>query len=163
MSARTRVVFRWSGVTMALAVFLVLTAVSLAPAFAAGGSLIRISSDPYTNPTSQHKTQVEPDTFAFGSTIVSAFQSGRFFNGGASNIGFATSLDGGMTWTHGFLPSSTVFAKPKGVYDSASDARVAYDVKHNILMSSLVRIYSRYGFALAEDRDVIRSTYNELT
>ncbi|SRR5579871_190627 len=163
MSARTRVVFRWSGVTMALAVFLVLTAVSLAPAFAAGGSLIRISSDPYTNPTSQHKTQVEPDTFAFGSTIVSAFQSGRFFNGGASNIGFATSLDGGMTWTHGFLPSSTVFAKPKGVYDRASDASVAYDAKHNVWMISWLGIHAPSGFASSVDVDVSRSTDGGLT
>src|SRR2546430_17089442 len=51
-------------------------------------TLLQLSSDPYTNPTSQHKTEVEPDTFAAGSTIVSAFQVGRFFNGGASNIGF---------------------------------------------------------------------------
>ena len=66
-----------------------------------------ISSDPYTNTTSQHQTEVEPDTFAFGSTVVSAFQVGRFFDGGASNIGWATSLDGGVTWTSGFLPSLT--------------------------------------------------------
>src|SRR5690349_13117294 len=94
---------------------------------AAGGQLIQISSDPYTNPTSNHKTQVEPDTFAFGNTIVSTFQSGRFFDGGASNIGWATSTNGGQTWTHGFLPSSTVFASPAGVYPRASDPSVAYD------------------------------------
>ncbi len=34
--------------------------------------IVHISSDPYTNTTSQHKTEVEPDTFSFGSTIVSA-------------------------------------------------------------------------------------------
>ncbi len=35
--------------------------------------IVQISAnDPYTNTTSQHQTQVEPDTFAFGSTIVSA-------------------------------------------------------------------------------------------
>src|SRR5437773_6822036 len=48
-----------------------------------------VSSDIYTNTSSYHKTQVEPDTFSFGSTIVSAFQSGRFIDGGASNIGWA--------------------------------------------------------------------------
>src|SRR5205085_5231968 len=83
--------------------------------------LVQISSDPYTNTTSNHKTQVEPDTFAFGNTIVAAFQSGRFFDGGASNIGFATSTNAGETWTHGFLPSSTVFATPAGPYARASD------------------------------------------
>src|SRR5579864_7320547 len=62
---------------------------------------MRISTDPFTNPTSQHATQVEPDTFAFGNTIVAAFQSGRFFQGGASDIIFATSTNGGATWTTG--------------------------------------------------------------
>src|SRR5438067_3572352 len=67
-------------------------------------TLLQISSDPYTNTTSQHKTEVEPGTFASGKTIVSAFQVGRFFGGGASNIGFATSTNGGKSWTPGFLP-----------------------------------------------------------
>lgn len=87
----------------------------------AASSLVQISSDPYTNPTSNHKTQVEPSTFAFGKTIVSAFQSGRFFDGGTSNISFATSTDGGQNWTHGSLPSSTVYATPPGPYVRASD------------------------------------------
>ena len=107
-----------------------------AKAYAAGGTLTKISSDPYTNPTSNHKTEVEPDTFAFGNTVVSAFQVGRFFDGGASNIGFATSTNGGETWTHGFLPSSTVFATPAGVYDRASDPSVAYDAKHKVWIIS---------------------------
>lgn len=114
---------------------LVLVLVTIVPALAQE-SLTQISSDPYTNPTSQHKTQVEPDTFAFGSTIVAAFQSGRFFNGGGSNIGFATSTDRGLTWTQGFLPGSTVFATPAGKYDRASDASVAFDSKHNVWLIS---------------------------
>jgi hypothetical protein len=60
-------------------------------------SLVRLSTDPYANDTSQHATKVEPDTFAFGSTIVSAFQIGRRSSGGGSDIGFATSTDGGAT------------------------------------------------------------------
>src|SRR5437763_1231296 len=84
-------------------------------------NLIQLSSDPYTNSTSQHKTEVEPDTFAFGSTIVSAFQVGRFFNGGASNIGFATSTNGGSSFTSGFLPSGTGFATLPGIYPRAND------------------------------------------
>jgi hypothetical protein len=68
--------------------------------------LTRVSFDTFTNPTSQHRTEVEPDTFAFGQTIVGAFQVGRFFDGGGSAIGFATSTNGGATWTSGFLPAS---------------------------------------------------------
>src|SRR5260221_13552804 len=79
-------------------------------------SLLQISSDPFTNTTSNHKTEVEPSTFAFGNTIVSAFQQGRFFDGGGSDIGFATSTDGGQTWKNGFLPTPTrksITSKPK--------------------------------------------------
>jgi hypothetical protein len=81
----------------ALILSLVATMVTRATSHAAGVSLVKISSDPYKNPDSNHKTQVEPDTLAFGNTIVSVFQSGRFFDGGASNIGFAPSPNGGQT------------------------------------------------------------------
>src|SRR3954462_9846789 len=66
-----------------------------------------ISHEPFTNTQSQHATEVEPDTFSNGNTIVSAFQVGRFFNGGGTDIGFSRSTDGGATWTQGFLPGLT--------------------------------------------------------
>src|ERR671937_254225 len=90
--------------------------------------LTRVSRDTLTNPTSQHQTEVEPDTFAFGSTIVSAFQVGRFFDGGGSAIGFATSTNGGATWTNGFLPGITRFFG-SGPYDRASDPAVTFDAQ----------------------------------
>jgi hypothetical protein len=108
-------------------------------------TLLRLSTDPYTNTTSQHATEVEPDTLSSGSTIVSAFQVGRFFNGGASNIGFATSTDGGSSFTSGFLPSSTVFATPPGIYPRASDASVAFDAKHGAWIISWLGIKSPSG------------------
>src|SRR5262249_8061254 len=113
--------------------------VALAPVVAAlAATLLQISSDPFTNTTSQHQTQVEPDTFSFGSTIVSAFQSGRFTDGGSSDIGWATSTDGGTTWTNGFLPGTTTFSTPPGPYARVSDPSVAYDAKHNVwLIASL--------------------------
>lgn len=70
-------------------------------------SLTRVSADIYTDTQAQHRTEVEPDVFAFGATIVSAFQVGRVLGGGASNIGWATSRDGGATWSHGYLPGIT--------------------------------------------------------
>jgi hypothetical protein len=104
---------------------------------------VRVSTDPFINTTSQHRTQVEPDTFSFGSTIVSTFQSGRFFDGGASDIGWATSKDGGSHWTHGFLPGLTKY-QGAGPYDRASDPSVAYDRRHKIwLISSLALFESR--------------------
>jgi hypothetical protein len=101
-------------------------------AASANVNLTKISSDPFTNMTSFHATQVEPDTFAFGSTIVSTFQSGRFRDGGASDIGFATSINGGTTWTHGFLPGTTVFSSPAGPHARATDPAVAFDAKHGV-------------------------------
>jgi hypothetical protein len=95
-------------------------------------ALTQISSDPYTNSTSQHHTQVEPDTFSFGNTIVSAFQEGRFTDGGSSNVGWATSTDGGTTWTHGDLPGTTVFASPPGTFARDTDPSVAFDARHNV-------------------------------
>jgi hypothetical protein len=101
------------------------------------GCVLQVSSDPFTNATSQHRTQVEPDSFSFGSTIVAAFQSGRFFDGGASDIGWATSTDGGGHWSKGFLAGVTVF-RGHGLYGRASDASVAYDARHHVwLVTSL--------------------------
>jgi hypothetical protein len=70
--------------------------------------------------------------FAFGSTIVTAFQVGRRFNGGASDIGFATSTDGGTSWTQGLLPGIT--QHEGGPYVAASDAVVAFDQAHSVWM-----------------------------
>src|SRR5258708_18937938 len=127
----------------------------------AAGSLIQISSDPFTNATSNHKTEVEPDTFAFGNTIVSAFQQGRFFNGGGSDIGFATSTNGGVTWVHGSLPGVTVNSTPAGPYLRASDASVAFDAKHNVWLISYLGIKNPSTGPV--DVDVSRSTDGGLT
>jgi hypothetical protein len=123
--------------TVSLVFSLSLSAVS----FASGEPLTQISSDLFTNATSNHKTEVEPDTFAFGNTIVSTFQVGRFFDGGASDIGFATSTNAGASWTNGFLPSATVNSTPPNPkYARASDASVAFDARHGVWMISWLGI-----------------------
>lgn len=137
--------YRWR-ISIPIALTLLTLIVSLVFALASRGvtraagsePLVQISHDPFTNSTSQHHTEVEPDTFAFGNTVVVAMQQGRFYNGGASDIGFATSTNGGKTFIHGSLPGITVFSTPPGPYDRASDASVAFDAKHNVwLISSL--------------------------
>src|SRR5690242_1320324 len=90
---------------------------------AAAIPLRQLSSDPFTNSASQHRTEVEPDTFSFGSTIVSAFQVGRFFDGGSNAIGFATSNDNGATWQSGLLPGITT-SVGGGRFSRASDPSV---------------------------------------
>jgi hypothetical protein len=79
-------------------------------------------------------------TFAFGSTIVSAFQVGRFFNGGASNIGFATSTNGGKSFIDGFLPGTTPFSTPTGIYERTSDPTVAFDARDGVWLISYLGI-----------------------
>jgi hypothetical protein len=102
--------------------------------------LTRVSNDPYSNAASQHRTEVEPDTFGFGSTIISAFQVGRIFGGGAANIGWARSADGGVTWTNGFLPGTTTVVG--GSFSAISDPAVAYDRRHNVWLISSLGILS---------------------
>jgi hypothetical protein len=102
--------------------------------------LTRVSSDPFTNPTSQHATEVEPDTFAFGSTVVGTFQVGRFFSGGATDIGFVRSGDGGATWgPPGFLPGMTFSSGADGSpFERVSDPSVAYDAAHGVWLISSI-------------------------
>jgi hypothetical protein len=123
--------------TAALIVALALLVVGTTVASAAP-KLVKVSSDPFTNGASQHRTEVEPDTFAFGHTIVSAFQTGRVFGGGSADIGWATSQDGGATWKFGFLPGITKAQKPGNKYDAVSDPAVVFDAKHGVwLVASL--------------------------
>ena len=81
----------------------------------------RASRDPYRNTGSQHETEVEPDSFAFGKTVVAVFQVGRIFDGGARNIGFAVSHDSGRSWKRGFF---------KGLTPRGTDPSIAYDRRH---------------------------------
>lgn len=110
----------------------------------AATTLTQVSSDPYTNSSSQHATEVEPDTFSWGSTIVEAAQVGRFYDGGASGAGWATSTDNGTTWTHGFLPGLTKY-EGNGPWDRTSDEVVAYDAAHNTWMISSLAISETGG------------------
>ena len=96
-----------------------------------------IARDPYRAPA-QHSTIAEPDSLSWGNTVVVAFQSGRFRNGGAVNTGWATSMDGGRTWRSGTLPALTVSSRPAGRWERASDPVVAYDAAHGTwLVASL--------------------------
>ena len=119
-------------------VFFVLLNVTSANAAGGGPPKIRqVSADPFTNASSQHQTEVEAQTLASGTTAVAVFQAGRFFaNGGASDIGFATSHDSGGTWTSGFLPGLTIYSTPPGVFVRATDAAVAFDAAHNTWLVS---------------------------
>jgi hypothetical protein len=99
---------------------------------------LQLSSDPYTRSGGQHATELEPGAFAYGDTIVTAFQAGRYTDGGSSNNGWATSQDDGRTWHSGFLSGTTQVAG--GPYTRLSDPVVAYDAAHNTWMISSLAI-----------------------
>ena len=119
-------------------VFVLVVLVTLNGAARAQVKLEKLSTDTFTNSAMQHATEVEPDTYSFGSMLVSAFQVGRrYANGGSSDIGFATSTDGGSSWKNGFLPGLTTFYKG-GKFNAVSDPSVVYDSHHGVwLISSL--------------------------
>jgi hypothetical protein len=143
----------------ALAVASTATA-ALVLSLAAGATIpvLKIGTDPFTNSTSQHKTVVEPDSFFFGSTGVAAAQAGRFFDGGASGIVFARSVDNGASYSTGTLPGITVFQG--GTFARVTDPSVAHDRAHGVWMvSSLGLDASVTGTAVI----VSRSTNGGLT
>jgi len=128
-----------SSIRIALLAAAVTAAFAVAAPAQAQTSITQISSDPFAPdslPTAAHATEVEPDTFVFGSTVVAVFQTGRVFNGGSSDIGWATSLDGGGSWTHGFLPATTTASTPTGPFFSVSDPSIAFDARHGVWLTS---------------------------
>lgn len=116
-------------------------------------SLTQLSTDTFTDVPSQHDTEVEPGTFSYGSTIVSAFQVARIYGGGGADIGWATSTDGGVTWTNGYLPGITIYAG--GTNSAASDAAVAYDALHGVWLISTLPIGNNTSVAVSRSTDGI--------
>jgi hypothetical protein len=154
---------RWWGPAL-LAALLAAAFAAAAPAQALQPGVVQISADPYTPanaPSGEHATEVEPDTFAWGSTMVSAFQVGRVFNGGATDIGWAISTNGGVSSTHGFLPGTSREAMQPGPFFSVSDPSVAYDARHGVWIISWLGAHFSGGGVV--DVMVSRSTDGGLT
>ncbi|HUM06181.1 MAG TPA: sialidase family protein [Terriglobales bacterium] len=138
-----------------LYLLLLLVGFALQPAPASAQvSLVQLSEDTFTNTSSQHMTEVEPGAFTWGSTIVTAFQVARIFGGGGADVGFATSTDGGVHWTNGYLPGITIF-QGAGTYQAASDAAVAYDALHGVWLISTLPIGSATAVAVSRSTDGI--------
>src|SRR5690348_3724783 len=67
-------------------------------------SLKQVHKDPFADGIGYHESVLEPSIAANGKTIVATFQVGRIYDGGASDIGWSTSTNGGQSWKHGELP-----------------------------------------------------------
>jgi hypothetical protein len=101
----------------------------------------QLSRDTLGQRPAQPGTEVEPDSEARGRVVVSAYQIGRFFDGGALAIGFSTSRDSGRTWRSGLLPRLTRSSRPAGAATFAADPSVAYDAAHKLwLIASLAAL-----------------------
>ena len=137
-----------------------LLAICLALILPARAQVVKISVDNLTNTDSVHQAEVEPDTFAWGNTIVSAFHVARrpgSVGWGSGDVGFATSTDGGVTWHHGNLPGLTVNYKG-GAYGAAADPSVAYDAKHGQWLISTLPLAGLQCCSAIGDVAVSRST-----
>ena len=138
----------------------VLAVVTMLPGTATASTPVQvISTDPLTNTPSQHQTEVEPDTFANGSTIVSTFQVGRIYSGGSGAIGWARSTDAGANWTHGILPGLTKAAPVPGPFDRASDPVVAFDARHGVWLASSLAMTGSSGAGVAVNRSSDGTTW----
>jgi hypothetical protein len=126
--------------------------------FAHPSPVAKISLDPFTNPSSQHATEVEPSIFASGTTIVAVSQEGRFTDGGASDITFATSLDRGNTWKYGSLPGITKIQNGKNRFDRVSDPSVTYDAVHGLWLTASLPLVGTTG-----QMPLVSSSANGLT
>src|SRR2546421_8464680 len=161
---RTRVPQASFGVAGVILATLFVLAFSSLSAYAA---TTHISTDPFTqatcaaSATTNHHTEVEPDTFSNGSTIVSTFQVGRVFDGGACAIGFATSTNNGASWTNGLLPGITKWTGG-GSNDRATDPSVAYDARHNVWLISSLTLLEAGGVPGKSGRTT-RLTYGGLS
>jgi hypothetical protein len=88
----------------------------------------------------QPDTQIEPSIAVNpvnSLNAVAGFQEGRRSNGGDMTNGFATTLDGGKTWTFGEIPGLTRLVGG-GNFDRASDAVVAFGPDGTVFYNSLV-------------------------
>jgi hypothetical protein len=125
----------------------VITANALTPnAFRRPRLVKQISADPFGGAGgSEADTQVEPHIAVHPidpSNVVAVFQQGRFDAGGSVDPGYATSRDGGRTWTAGNLPGLTVAVG--GPFERASDPVVAFGRDGAVYAQTL-------GFDLASD------------
>ena len=86
----------------------------------------------------QQGTQVEPDLAMDpnnDANLVAVSQQGRFKTGGSVDPGFATSHDGGATWTSGNLPGLTKAVG--GSFDRGSDVTAIFGPNHDAYTSAI--------------------------
>ena len=121
--------------------------------------LTRVLVDPFADATGYHESAEEPSIIAAKnparagakskqSTILVTEQVGRVYDGGASDIGYEVSLNGGKTWKHGELPLTVQGGQATtcgGTLNRASDTVNAYDKKHDVWLVSTLGLTGNAG------------------
>ncbi|MGZ4256601.1 MAG: sialidase family protein [Gaiellaceae bacterium] len=139
-----------SALALGVAVMLV-TAIT-----ASGGSsgipgLKKVHVDPFADAVGYHESDEEPSIYAAknparagahlakSSTIVATQQTGRVYDGGASDIGYEVSVNGGSTWKSGELPLTIQGGQANtcgGPLSRASDTVTVYDARYDVWLVS---------------------------
>ncbi|MGI8967545.1 MAG: sialidase family protein [Chloroflexota bacterium] len=143
---------RRTGLSIAIALTLVLSGVAFATANADGGPMVRVSgpslfagctsvsrqSSPfYSNAEVEPRVAVNPATIRSGRVnLVGVWQQDRYADGGARGIVAASSFDGGLTWHQTPLPFSRCV--PGGLpLDRASDPWVSIGPDGTVFASAI--------------------------
>ncbi len=102
----------------------------------AGAPLQQIAADPSTGSNAQHASTADNHQAAWGDTIVSVYQVARA-NGCSCGLsmGWATSTNGGTSWTSGIMPNLTSSPLSDGPHHRITDAAVAYDDAHDVWLA----------------------------
>ena len=139
------------GAVIAIAVTLPLVLGGIVGAAPPTVSLTKVLEDPFEDGLGYHGSAEEPSIIAApnparakgplagNSTIVATEQVGRVYDGGASDIGYQVSVDGGKTWKHGELPLTMQGGQADtcaGQLNRASDTVTVYDQKHDVWLVS---------------------------
>lgn len=139
-----------------------LPAAPAAPPFAAPAiSALRTTSPPVRvshdllppGSVAQAETQTEPWIAvnpANPLNMVAGWQETRFIDGGSRALNYATSFDGGATWTEGTMPNLTVATG--GPWDRASDPWVAFGPDNRVYFISLLFQRTRPDNAIGVSR-----------
>ena len=125
-----------------------LLAVPTAPA-------VQISADTLLGAgQTENDTQVEPAVAVDPNNpaiVVAVFQQGRYPDGGSLDAGYATSHDGGLTWTSGNMPLLTLAVG--GAFARASDPVVAFGPDGAVYVATLAFSGSRTAIAVQRSDD----------
>ena len=106
--------------------------------------LTMISSDPFANTTSQHATEVEPDTFAAARRWWRRSRWGGSSTAARPTSGSRAPPTAARRWgPPGFLPGMTATSGAAGSpFERVSDASVAYDAAHGTWLVSSIPLES---------------------